>query len=96
MAGTQFTVDDIETGGFYVTVSDSLTVYESYADAVAEIQTKLSTDAESFLAEVAIEAEGDEDVAVTVEQVGWQQVIRDLAEVADEHDRDEEVTPSHD
>jgi len=79
MAGTQFTVD-VDDEGFYVTVADDVTVYEQYDDAVAEIQDKLSTDTESFLAKVAIDANGGEDVAVTLEQVGWQQVIRDMGE----------------
>jgi len=79
MAGTQFIVD-VDDEGFCVTVADDVTVYEQYDDAVAEIQDKLSTDTESFLAEVAIDANGGEDVAVTLEQVGWQQVIRDMGE----------------
>jgi hypothetical protein len=81
MTGTQFTVD-VDDEGFYVTVADDVTVYEDYNDAVAEIQDKLSTDTESFLAEVAIDANDGEDIAVTLEQVGWQQVIRDMGELA--------------
>jgi hypothetical protein len=81
MTGTQFTVD-VDDEGFYVTVADDVTVYENYNDAVAEIQDKLSTDTESFLAEVAIDANDGEDIAVTLEQVGWQQVIRDMGELA--------------
>lgn len=80
MTGTQFTVD-VDDEGFYVTVADDVTVYEEYSDAVAEIQDKLSADTESFLAEVAIDASDGEDVAVTLEQVGWQQVIRDMGEL---------------
>lgn len=80
MSETTFTVDPAAEHGFYVTVADEVTVYEEYADAVAEIQDKLSTDTESFLAEVAIDANGGDDVAVTLEQVGWQQVIRDMGE----------------
>jgi len=73
----QFTVAD--TDGFYVTVAEDITVYEAYADAVADIQQQLQTDADGFLAEVAIDGDGDtDDVAVTLEQVGWQQIIRDL------------------
>ena len=78
MTGTQFTVDPEAGDGFYVTVADQVTVYEDYADAVAEIQDKLSAETESFLAEVNIAADGEDDVAVTLEQVSWQQVIRDL------------------
>ncbi|WP_128226477.1 hypothetical protein [Halobacteriaceae bacterium SHR40] len=61
---------DVDDEGFYVTVADDVTVYEEYDDAVVEIQDKLSADAESFLAEVAIDANDGEDVAVTLEQVG--------------------------
>jgi len=77
----QFTVDDAAGEGFYVFVGDQITVYEQYADAVAEVQKKLSGDSESFLAEVDIENTGSEDVAVTLEQVGWQQIIQDMAEM---------------
>ena len=83
MAGTKFAVEEADEG-FYVTVADSVTVYENYDDAVAEIQDKLSTDTESFLAEVAIDANGGDDVAVTLEQVGWQQVIQDMAELGED------------
>lgn len=79
MAGTQFTIDAAVDEGFYVTVAEDVTVYEDYDDAVAEIQDKLSTDTESFLAEVTIDVNGEDDVAVALEQVGWQQVIRDMA-----------------
>ena len=78
--GSQFTVDPTAGEGFYVFVSDELTVYEQYSDAVAEVQEKLSGDTESFLAEVDIENTGSDDVAVTLEQVGWQQIIQDMAE----------------
>lgn len=77
MAPAQFSIDADE--GFYLTVADDITVYEEYDAAVAEIQAKLTTDAEGFLAEVAIEQTGEsDDVAVTLEQVGWQQIIRDM------------------
>lgn len=79
MAGTKFTIDTAADEGFYVTVAEDVTVYEDYDDAVAEIQDKLSTDTESFLAEVTIDANGEDDVAVALEQVSWQQVIRDMA-----------------
>ena len=80
MKGTQFTVDT-DDEGFYVTVADEVTVYEEYDDAVVEIQDKLSAETESFLAEVAIDANDGDDVAVTLEQVGWQQVIRDMGDL---------------
>lgn len=79
MMGVQFTVDTAADEGFYVTVADDVTVYESYEDAVAEIQTKIQTDTESFVAKVAIESNGDDDVAITLEQISWQQVIQDMA-----------------
>jgi len=80
MTGTQFTVND-DDEAFFVTVADGVTVYEEYGNAVAEIQDKLSADTESFLAEVAIDANDGDDVAVTLEQVGWQQVIRDIEDL---------------
>jgi hypothetical protein len=79
MTGVQFTVDTAADEGFYVTVADSVTVYESYSDAIAEIQDKISGDTESFVAEVAIESNGEDDVAITLEQISWQQIIRDMA-----------------
>lgn len=79
-AGTQFTIDSHSDGGFYVVVAEEVTVYEQYDDAVAEIQTKLASDTDGFLAEVAITNDNADDVAVTLEQVGWQQIIRDLGE----------------
>jgi hypothetical protein len=86
MSGTQFTVDATGGDGFYVTVAEEVTVYESYSDAVTEIQEKISGETESFLAEVAIEANGGDDVALTLEQVGWQQVIRDMADASEGED----------
>ncbi|NHN64378.1 hypothetical protein G9463_13880 [Haloarcula sp. JP-Z28] len=84
MAGTKFTIDAAADEGFYVTVAEDVTVYENYNDAVSEIQNKLSTDTESFLAKVTIEANGEDDVAVALEQVGWQQIIRDMAPKEDD------------
>jgi len=79
--GAQFTVDTAEDEGFYVFVSEEITVYEQYDDAVAEVQQKLSGNSESFLAAVDIENTNSEDVAVTLEQVGWQQIIQDMADL---------------
>lgn len=74
---TQFTIEADE--GFYITVADDITVYEAYEDAVAELQSKLAADTDGFLAEVAIDRTADaDDVAVTLEQVGWQRIIRDM------------------
>ena len=74
---TCFTVD--ATGGFWVIVGgEELDVYEAYSAAIRDIQAKLRTDENSFLAQVTIDADGGDDVAVALEQVSWQQVIRDL------------------
>jgi hypothetical protein len=78
MSGAKFVVDPDAEEGFYVTVGDEVTVYEEYDDAVTEIDEKIGEDTDSFLAEVAIENGDEDDVAVTLEQVGWQQVIRDM------------------
>jgi len=79
MTGAKFTLG-AEEDGFFVTVGEDVTVYEEYSDAVTEIQEKVATDTESFLAEVVIDTDGGEDVAVTLEQVSWQQVIQDMAQ----------------
>lgn len=79
MTDVQFTVDTEADEGFYVTVADAVTVYESYDGAIAEIQEKIQTDTESFVAEVAIEANSEDDVAIKLEQISWQQVIQDMA-----------------
>ena len=77
----QFSVDPEEDEGFYVTVGEELTVYEQYDAAIAEVQEKISTETDSFLAEVTIDHDGSEDVAISLEQVGWQQIIADMAEL---------------
>jgi len=81
MGGAQFSVDPEEDEGFYVTVGEELTVYEQYDAAVAEVQQKVSTETDSFLAEVSIDNNGSDDVAISLEQVGWQQIIQDMAEL---------------
>jgi len=81
MEGVQFSVDPEENEGFYVTVGEQLTVYEQYDAAVAEVQEKVSTETDSFLAEVTIDSNGGDDVAISLEQVGWQQIIQDMAEL---------------
>lgn len=81
MTSTQFTVPAPSDEGFYVIVAaGEATVYERYADAVADIQAKLNADTDGFLAEVAIDANGGDDIAITLEQVSWQQVIADMAD----------------
>jgi hypothetical protein len=82
MSGAQFTLATAEDG-FFVTVGEDVTVYEEYSDAVVEIQEEVATDTESFLAEVVIDTDGGEDVAVTLEQVSWQQVIQDMAKAGE-------------
>jgi len=79
--GTQFTIDPEADDGFFVAVGDELTVYEQYDTAVAEVQDKVSTEADSFVAEVTIENNGSDDVAINLEQVGWQQIIQDMAKL---------------
>ena len=74
----KFSIDPTTDESFYVTVADEVTVYEQYEDAVAEVQDKLQTDTDSFIAEVNIAADSEDDVAVALEQVSWQQVITDL------------------
>lgn len=78
MPGAKFAVNPDDEEGFYVTVGDEVTVYEEYDDAVEEIDEKIGDDSDSFLAEVAIDSGAEDDIAVTMEQVGWQQVIRDM------------------
>jgi len=77
----QFSVDPEEDEGFYVTVGEQLTVYEQYDAAVAEVQEKVSTETDSFLAEVTIDNNGSDDVAISLEQVGWQQLIQDMSKL---------------
>ena len=78
MSPAQFSVDPAADEGFYVTVGSELTVYESYDAAIAEVQEKIATETDSFLAEVTIDNDGSDDVAISLEQVGWQQIIRDM------------------
>jgi hypothetical protein len=78
MPPVQFELDDTSEG-FYVFVGESVVVYETYDAAVDEIQTKLSGDTDSFVAEVTIEHNGSEDTAINLEQVGWQRIIQDMA-----------------
>ena len=84
MSPAQFSVDPAADEGFYVTVGSELTVYESYDAAVAEVQEKIATETDSFLAEVTIDNDGSDDVAISLEQVGWQQIIRDMTTTGEE------------
>jgi len=87
MDGVQVSVDPEEAEGFYVTVGEQLTVYEQYDAAVAEVQKKVSTETDSFLAEVTIDNNGSDDVAISLEQVGWQQIIQDMTELEGSDER---------
>lgn len=78
MTGTAFSVEGDESFTIIVT-EDQITVYEQYGDAVADITDTLAEDVNGFVADVAIDRNGTDDVAVTLEQVGWQQIIRDMA-----------------
>jgi len=78
MEGVQFSIDADTEDGFYVIVGEALTVYEQYEAAVADVQQKVSTETESFLAEVTIDSTDSDDVAISLEQVGWQQIIQDM------------------
>jgi hypothetical protein len=78
MEATQFSVDPDAEGGFFIIVGEELTVYQSYEAAVADVQQKVSAETDSFLAEVTIENENGDDVAISLEQVGWQQIIHDM------------------
>jgi hypothetical protein len=73
--GVQFEVD--EDGGFYISVGQRTTVYETYEAAVDEIQAKLAGHDDAFVAEMTVTGSGD-DVEVNLEQVDWPTIIRDL------------------
>jgi hypothetical protein len=79
MAPAQFSVDPATEEGFFVIVGEKLTVYESYPAAIGDVKDKITTDSDSFLAEVSIENGDSEDVAINLEQVGWQQIIADMS-----------------
>ena len=87
MSPTQFSVDPAGDEGFYVTIGTDLTVYETYDAAIAEVEDKIATETDSFLAEITIDNNGSDDVAISLEQVGWQQIIRDMTTI------DEEAAP---
>jgi len=74
----QFDVD--ETGSFYVTIGDGATVYETYDAAVDEVQAKLDTANDAFVAEMTITGDGD-DVEVNFSQVEWPKIISDMNSV---------------
>lgn len=78
MTGATFAVERDESFTIIV-AEEEITVYEQYPDAVSDITDTLTDDVDGFVAEVAIDSNGDDDVAVTLEQVSWQQIIRDMA-----------------
>lgn len=78
-SGSQFDIEVDE--GFFLLVGDAMTVYEEYEDAVDEVQEKVTDNTESFLAQVTIRNGDSDDIAVAVEQIGWQQIIQDISEV---------------
>ena len=78
MPPAQFSVDPDGDEGFYVTVGTDLTVYESYSAAIDEVENKIADETDSFLAEVTIDNHDGDDVAISLEQVGWQQIIQDM------------------
>lgn len=86
MSSTKFSVDPTAEEGFYVTVGTELTVYESYDAAVAEVQEKIAAETDSFLAEVTIDNADSDDVAISLEQVGWQQIIHDMTTIQTEEE----------
>jgi hypothetical protein len=83
MPPAQFSVDPAADEGFFIIVGEELTVYESYAAAVDDVEDKITTETDSFLAEVTIENDDSEDVAISLEQVGWQQIIADMTTTKD-------------
>ena len=86
MPPAQFSVDPTADDGFYVTVGTDLTVYESYEAAIAEVEDKIATETDSFLAEVTIDNDGTDDVSISLEQVCWQQIIRDMTTIKTEEE----------
>lgn len=86
MSPARFRVDPTADEGFYVIVGTDLTVYESYVDAIDEIENKIAAETSSFLAEVTIDNNGNDDLEFSLEQVGWQQIIRDITSTDTEED----------
>ncbi len=77
MSGATFAVDRDESFTIIV-AEDHIGVYERYEDAVTGITETIADDADCFVAEVAITSTNGEDVSVALEQVSWQQIIRDM------------------
>jgi hypothetical protein len=78
MSGATFSVKREESFSIIV-AEEQITVYEEYPDAVADITGTLADDVDGFIAEVAIDRDGTDDIAVALEQISWQQIIRDMA-----------------
>jgi hypothetical protein len=77
-AGAQFTVDSAADEEFYLLAGERTRVYQRYTDAVADVQAALEDDDSCLLAAVTIQSNGSEDVTVSLEQVSWQCILRDL------------------
>lgn len=78
-AGAQFTVDSAADEEFYLLAGERTHVYQRYEDAVDDIQGALEDDASCLLAAVTVQSNGSEDVTVSLEQVSWQRILRDLS-----------------
>lgn len=74
--GVSFTPAD---GEFYVTIASDSTVYESFSDAVDEVEEKLEESDDAFVAEMEINGQED-DVEVNLSQVEWPRVIREMGD----------------
>ncbi len=77
MEGKTFSVPREESFTLIV-AEDVIDVYERYEDAVQGLSDSIAEDSDCFIAEVSIAAENGDDVSVTLEQVAWQQIIRDM------------------
>ena len=77
MAGSTFAVGRDESFTLIV-AEDVIKVYEQYEDAVNGVTDSSDEDGDCFVAEVAITNNDGKDVSVTLEQVSWQQIIRDM------------------
>jgi hypothetical protein len=71
---------DVESGEeFYITISDSATVCESFDDAAAEVADKISEDDDAFVAKASLDGSG-EDMEFNVEQVEWHEIIPEITD----------------
>lgn len=82
-AGAQFTIDSATDEEFYVIAGETTTVYQTYGDALADIQASLEDDASCLLAAVTVQSSAGDDVTVSLEQVSWQHILRDLSDASE-------------